>query len=222
MPRKWDEVVQARGWEACLEVARNFSDHYSMHEEQQAYLYEYAMRLPHDAIAFEVGVCNGKTSAVLAYCAKLRGFQAHGVDCFLLENTPEAFRAKMAEHALSFTLHVARSNQCPVGTLTLPAIEWTEPIDLLLVDASHTDPWVSADLAYWTPLVKPGGVAFFHDYDGREDRLSPHVDTRRAIDHYTADWFMEYFVGGLMIKRKPLHPEPFGQARAYAYQPNTL
>lgn len=75
---------------------------------------------------------------------------------------------------------------------------------MLLIDASHTDPWVSADMAFWLPLLKPGAPVFFHDYDGREDPASCHADTRRAIERHTSSWVMEYFVHGLMVKRKPI------------------
>lgn len=207
MAHAWKAVVEQReGWEECLAVAQNFSDHYSMHEEQQEYVYRYAMQVPANGYSMEVGVCNGKTAAVVAHCAKKRGFVAHGVDAFILENSRDELAAQFLELDLPFLLYHARSSREPIGTLELESIAdwWTEPLDLLIIDASHTDPWVSADLAFWAPLVKPGGIAMFHDYDAREDRLSPHVDVLRAVNHYTADWFSEYYVQGLLIKRKPI------------------
>lgn len=38
------------------------------------------------------------------------------------------------------------------------------PIDLLFVDADHTQRGVAADLAAWAPLVRPGGHVVGHDY----------------------------------------------------------
>lgn len=39
------------------------------------------------------------------------------------------------------------------------------PIDLLLIDADHLYEGVMKDINGWTPLVKAGGYALFHDYE---------------------------------------------------------
>lgn len=45
------------------------------------------------------------------------------------------------------------------------ALRWNQPIDFLYVDAGHSYQAVSADLAYWVPHVKSGGVVVGDDYD---------------------------------------------------------
>ena len=43
------------------------------------------------------------------------------------------------------------------------AIDWTRPVDLLLIDTSHTKSQTEKELVKWTPLMKPGGIMWFHD-----------------------------------------------------------
>jgi len=201
----WEEVVARRaGWEECLQVARRFSDHYSMTEDQQEYVYRYAMLVPPGGVAVELGTCNGKTSAILAYCAKARGFEAHGVDAFILESSPDEVKRRMAEAGLPFTLHYGLTSRIrlPEGYGIRALVEWDRPIDLLIVDANHIAPYVGADCDRWVPLLTLGGVAMFHDYDARPDPRSPHDPVRLAVDRTTAEWQMEYYIAGLMIKRR--------------------
>ncbi len=40
---------------------------------------------------------------------------------------------------------------------------WSEPLDLLFIDASHEYEAVLRDFVIWSPFVKPGGVVAFHD-----------------------------------------------------------
>jgi len=46
---------------------------------------------------------------------------------------------------------------------------WCEgPVDLLVVDADHTEAGVRADIAAWLPQLPIGSQVFFHDYDADE------------------------------------------------------
>jgi len=59
---------------------------------------------------------------------------------------------------------------CPVQILGNSQECWKDwpkdrPIDLLLIDADHLYPGVMKDIEGWTPLVKIGGYALFHDYE---------------------------------------------------------
>lgn len=56
---------------------------------------------------------------------------------------------------------------------------WSQPIDLLYVDADHSYDGVLADLTAWVPHVKSGGVIVGDDYDSD---LYPGV--KRAWDEY--------------------------------------
>lgn len=202
----WDEVEQQRAhWPACLLVARQFEERYGLNEDQQEIVFRYAMTLPGGAVSMELGVCNGKTSAVLAWCAARRGFEAHGIDAFVLENDPITFRAAMARADLVYRLHhgLTTEEPHPDAPADLRAVPWERPVDLLLVDAAHLDPWISADLARWLPLLRVGGVAMFHDYDAWPDPASAHAAVRAAVDRETGEWPMDCYLHGLMVKRKP-------------------
>lgn len=206
MMGNWNEVQEMfKGWDECLAVARNFSDHYSLTEEQQSFVYRYAMQIGAGGVAMEIGVCNGRTAAVIAHCAAKRGFEAHGIDGFILENSKEQLDQQMAALNLPFTIHYGLTGFATIpGRPHLGVVPWDRPLDFLLIDGSHTDPWATDDFTRWLPLLKPGCAVMFHDYDGREDLSSAHLPVRQGVDRLTAAWGMEYYVSGLMIKRKPL------------------
>lgn len=59
---------------------------------------------------------------------------------------------------------------CPTQILGNSQECWADwpkdkPIDLLLIDADHLYDGVMKDISGWTPLVKIGGYALFHDYE---------------------------------------------------------
>ena len=43
--------------------------------------------------------------------------------------------------------------------------EWTDHINLLIIDGDHSYAGVKADLEAWLPHIAPGGYVFMHDYD---------------------------------------------------------
>lgn len=47
---------------------------------------------------------------------------------------------------------------------TEAAAHWDRPLDYLYIDADHSYDGVRADLAQWTPYVKPGGLLLGDDY----------------------------------------------------------
>lgn len=54
-------------------------------------------------------------------------------------------------------------------------------LDLVFVDADHSEEWVLRDLSAWLPKVKPGGVIAGHDYGARH-----HPGVKRAVDRVFA------------------------------------
>lgn len=194
-------------WDECLMLSRRAVPRYALDEEQRQYVYNLgANGLGAGSVIVELGVCNGVTSVVLAYLAKHLGAFYHGVDSFVLGDGvgERAYRKLLEDMELPYNLHVGNTNDVP----------WTEPIDLLLIDASHTDPYVSQDCARWLPFLKTGCLAMFHDYDGAPEPLSAHWPVRRAVERHTDLWPMIYYINGLMIKRKQ-------QPEAYQVIPGT-
>jgi hypothetical protein len=190
----------------ALALSNTTSAHYGLTDEQRRYAYRMAAGLAPGSVITELGVCNGPTSIVFAYVAKHLGLEYHGVDAFVLENTALQFRAMMHALDLPYTLHEGLTN----------AIPWHRPIDLLLIDADHHDPFVDQDCARWLPFLVSGGIAMFHDYDAAPEPIGPHWSVRSAVDRYTPYWPVLYYIGngtladgsiggidGLLIKRKP-------------------
>jgi predicted O-methyltransferase YrrM len=54
--------------------------------------------------------------------------------------------------------------QAKVGTSKGAAAEWSEPIDMLFIDAEHTYEALKSDIEAWWPHLKPGGILAIHDY----------------------------------------------------------
>lgn len=43
--------------------------------------------------------------------------------------------------------------------------EWNTPLDVLMIDADHSEDGLQRDIDGWLHFVKPGGYVLFHDYD---------------------------------------------------------
>ena len=51
-----------------------------------------------------------------------------------------------------------------------------EYFDMVFIDAVHTFEEVSADIGYWLPKVREGGIISGHDYGGRKPGVKEAVD----------------------------------------------
>lgn len=69
------------------------------------------------------------------------------------------------------------------------AKRWKEdrPIDLLFIDAGHEYELVKADIAGWTPYVRVGGMAAFHDCAVDKKSHPLHFEVSRAIDEWQTE-----------------------------------
>lgn len=173
-------------WEECKQVVENFVDHYSLSLEQQKFVYDLCQQIPQNGVAMEIGICNGRTAAVLGYCAKHVGFEAHGIDCFILEGSPFELKNKFYELGLPYVMHIGRSSE-PIVHSAMPMIPWDRPLDFLLIDGDHSDPVMTADHNRWVPFVKVGGYLLYHDYDGEYIPSSPHLSIRINADKLLVD-----------------------------------
>lgn len=78
-------------------------------------------------------------------------------------------------------------------------------LDLLIVDADHTDEGVSRDILAWVGHVKEGGLIFFHDYDARGtmfETQEQYPGVKLAVDRYMGDDLVETRVGTSIVYRK--------------------
>lgn len=56
-----------------------------------------------------------------------------------------------------------------------------DSVDLVFVDADHSEESVRSDLEAWVPKVRPGGVIAGHDYGSRR-----HPGVTKAVDEFFA------------------------------------
>lgn len=184
-------------WESCIQKARTMSGHYSLSEEEQRFMFDLAMTLPAGSTIVEIGVCNGRTAAVLNYVAKERHLRYYGVDNFSLENTADNVRSSLQALGYYPDFLVGDSAKVP----------WHGgPIGLLLIDGGHDEASVHKDCEKWIPMVASGGIVAWHDYDIEYDPKSAHHAIREHADRITQDWEiipMPEGVFSLFAARKP-------------------
>ena len=57
-----------------------------------------------------------------------------------------------------------------------------ESVDLVFIDADHSEEWVRKDLTAWFPKVKQGGIVAGHDYGSHN-----HPGVKIAVDEFLAE-----------------------------------
>lgn len=184
----------------CLAVRASFSDHYSAKPAEQEIILDYALKLEPNDVIVELGVCNGQTAAMLARSTGFTKAFYYGVDFFGLECSKAELDEKFGDLNLD--------GQIIDGTTQDVGASWANKyplreISLLFIDAGHDKANVKADIEIWLPLLKPGGVVIFHDYDDPYDVNSPHWAVRWYADFATSSWERS-IAHSLLIARKPL------------------
>lgn len=182
-------------WEDCRRISMSFEQQYSVSPEQRELVFKYASKVPKDGVIVELGVCNGSTAAVFAFCAKHNQSIYYGVDNFSLVSSEQYVRNMLNKFDLPYNLLVGRTQDVP----------WDDnlKIDLLLIDADHSEPGVKADCERWIPLVKSGGIVMFHDFDNTRTSGHAHSGVWMHGDAHTKEWKELDFLEGLMIKQRP-------------------
>lgn len=229
--------------EQCLAIRRYFSSHYSAKPEEQEAILDIALALKHNDVIVELGVCNGQTAAMLARSTGFTGALYYGIDAYMLEcsyenDEPPEIRngiaqlhylvERMSDLNLSGQLLFGKTQdigrlwsskrEAIASHLEVPGSIFADGgISLLFIDAGHDEANIKPDIDIWLPLVKPGGIIVFHDYDNPYDPSSPHEAVRRNADlatHYgenapgddyghTREWTRQ-IIGSMLIARKPL------------------
>jgi predicted O-methyltransferase YrrM len=182
----WPEV-----WNAVWEI----NPHYSLSQEELAFLIEHALLVPARGQVLELGICHGRTLAALTLATEAQEASVTGIDHFGLEGSVWQVRESLARVGASRAVVIVGDTR---------VIPWDIPLDLLLVDAGHDEANVSKDVRKYVPLVKPGGLVFFHDWDPEVDPASPHEAVRRHATAACGDWEDLGLVGGLKGFRRPL------------------
>ena len=143
--------------------------------DQLLAIYDLVSRWPGRGDTVELGSWVGLTTCYLATATQVHGTgRVYAVDTF--EGTKEGGdRYAAVEKYGGSTLRAFREqiDQAGVADVVEPLVGMTqdvarrypgEPIRVLLIDADHSFDGVKRDFRRWSPLVEPGGLIIFHDY----------------------------------------------------------
>lgn len=142
-------------------------------------------------MAVELGSFEGGSSIVISRTLK-RGAILYCIDAFVL-NTSDARPRFLNDVLPNF------KNMKLIESMTHEAAQtFTEPIDLLFVDACHQEHAIKEDSDDWLPKVKSGGVVLFHDYNN-----SDFPAVKSTVDERTVGWEVFEISDMLAVKIKP-------------------
>jgi len=158
-------------------------------ETEKSTLAALAARVPSNGIIVEIGTAQGGSSYIISKATEDKKIKILSFD---IASTAEAFQ------------HLANTN---VKLYTMSSIEganrWRDlcdkEIDLLFIDGSHAFEHVFEDIHKWIPLMRPGGIVIFHDYDSVE---------RGGLVHFAIEVALKALLQTQMISN-PVHSDRF-------------
>ena len=176
-------------WQEFRRIARYFQTDDMGSLAERGLLFRLAAALPPGARVVEVGSWLGASTCFLA--GGLTGPDARilAVDNFAGRSTCAEDEAWYERHFRRLgrrsTLELFRTNVASLGFTSRvePLVSdslaaagyWAdrgEPLDLLFIDADHSEAACRADIAAWAPLVRPGGIVAFHDFGSRAEGVT--------------------------------------------------
>lgn len=183
----------------------NTPDHLAIYTRpEMELLAKYAREIPKGGTAVEIGVYVGHTASIL-----LQLEEDLMLDIFLIDNwswmMPEAriaFERMVDQHFPETFFHRMWMLSADAHRLLNPSHPKSQilpmpNIDFIHIDGNHNYDGTGVDLdcKLWLPLLRPGGVAVFHDAD--------HSPVWQAIEEFCPGWEREY-AGRTEVRRKPL------------------
>jgi predicted O-methyltransferase YrrM len=128
-----------------------------------------------DPVVLELGTRTGNSTAAFLYALQVRQCGIlHSVDIEAPDVPEDWYRNPQ------WNFHLGSDTDPRILGAVLPV---HPGIDVLFVDTSHTYEHTLAELVLCMPLVKPGGIALFHD----TEVVSEVCHVARALDEYCAD-----------------------------------
>ena len=188
-------------------IARGLAAKSMLDAPQLGWLYDLARQAP-DGLAVEAGVAAGGSFVCWAAAREGRGPLA-AVDTWYAD--PAQGRGPDARRA-PFLANLARfSDLRHAQMLEMPS--WEAPallgpvVAFAFIDADHSFVAAVRDVAAWPPVVLPGGILVWHDYDV----WKPTVGVKAAVDRWQrdADWEVLPFIvdgrvrPGIIAFRRP-------------------
>jgi predicted O-methyltransferase YrrM len=194
--------METPDWDRCLSLVRTINGHYGLRELDQQIIFNLIKNAKAGSVFVEIGVCHGRTAAMLAYIALCRESEYHGIDIFRLDGATKAeVSEKLSSLGLPFTIHEGSSNEN--GNYPLACPNWTKPIDVLLIDGGHDEANVKADCEIWLPRLRPGGLAIFDDWNSADPHTNAHWAIKYYSDFYCPGWEILNTNHKTHIRRKP-------------------
>jgi len=131
------------------------------------------------SIGVEIGSAHGRSSYTIAkaiplgslFCIDMwRGEPTYEGEKYTNEErTQHNYPGTECYNTLEFFKENIRDcpNITPIRGLSPKIVsDWTDPIDLFFLDASHSNPWDRDNIDFWVPKIKPSGIIIGHDlYD---------------------------------------------------------
>ncbi len=140
-----------------------------IYEEEVVLLQQEAAKVPENGVIVEVGSFKGKSTVSLAGASK-QSVVVYAVDTW--DNRAMGTSEKPGDIFPEFLANVKefggrivplRGESQEIGKRWNGHVVFNR-IDLLFIDADHSEPAVYADLTTWIPFVKVGGTLLMHDY----------------------------------------------------------
>ena len=115
-------------------------------------------------------------------------------DCFLTDPSGKLAFELITKNFSNIKLHPGES---PINFL-----DWTQPIDMYLEDATHHNPALHENIKFWSDHIKPGGFIIGHDYQNLDTISMPDVvsEFNKLILN---GWDLISKVDSLIILQKP-------------------
>lgn len=135
-----------------------------IYEEEVILLQQEAAKVPENGVIVEVGSFKGKSTVALAGASK-QSVIVYAVDTW--DNRAMGTSEKPGDIFPEFLNNVREFDGRIVplrGESQEIGKTWKKHIDLLFIDADHSEPAVYGDLQVWFPFVAAGGVLLMHDY----------------------------------------------------------
>lgn len=141
-------------------------------------------------VIVEVGCWLGRSTSYVTGLARTRGLTLVGVDAWAgsSDRFDSEYRKRLAgrDIAAEFRRHLRTLDlEADIRhTTSLAAAATFSPssVDLVFLDASHDEPAITADIAAWRPILRPGGILAGHDYRDDHPGVVAAVD-RAAAQH---------------------------------------
>jgi predicted O-methyltransferase YrrM len=135
-----------------------------IYDEEVILLQQEAAKVPENGVIVEVGSFKGKSTYALAEASK-QSVVIYAVDTWdnramgTSEKPGDVF-PEFLENVREFDGRIVplRGESQEIGNT------WNKRINLLFIDADHSEPAVYADLVTWVPFVSVGGILLMHDY----------------------------------------------------------